>query len=179
MRSRRARGPLQKRERCYIIWFRSALTYSDTRTGAKQLLLECMYALADRPLTSYLVILTYHGAVATTGVNRSHPRIQSTTEQKPRSQPEPTGINHPTRSQMEITGGNWRQPELPTQKPRSQPEPTGTNHPTRSQMEIAGGNWRQPELIPSGPGANQSQPESPIQPRVRWRQPEATGGTRN
>ena len=80
---------------------------------------------------------------------------------------------------MEIAEGNWRQPDLTTQKPRSQPEPTGTSHPTKSQMEIAGGNWRQPELIPSGSGANQSQPESAIQPRVRWRQPEATGGTRN
>ena len=65
---------------------------------------------------------------------------------------------------MEITGGNWRQPELTTQKPRRQPEPTGINHPTRSQMEITGGNWRQPgtdsSAAPEPTRANRNQPSN-------------------
>ena len=157
---------------CYIIWFRSALTYSDTRTGARQLLLTYMFAHGSSTHFCF-VILSYHGAVATTGANRSHPRIQSTTEQKPRSHPEPTGINHSTMREMEIAGGNWRQPELTTMKPRSQPEPTGINHSTTSEMEITGGNWRRPELTHQ---RLRSQPEPTGVNHPTKSQMETTGG---
>lgn len=62
------------------------------------------------------VTLTYHDAFAMAGVTRSHPPDQSIIDEKTRSQPEPTGINHSTRSRMEIAGGNWRHPGLTSRK---------------------------------------------------------------
>ena len=46
------------------------------------------------------------------GDSRRQLEATGTDPQRLRSQPEPTGVSHPTKSQMETTGGNWRHPEL-------------------------------------------------------------------